>query len=241
MRDPEVVAVLVKIVQRYDILLVQEIRDVSQESFPQLVEEVNSHFDSPMFKFIVSERLGRSTSKEQYGFIYRVDKVEILSTYQYLDADDIFERDPFNIQVRRLDHCYSGPRDLNIVGVHTKPSDAKEEINGLVDVYDHVAEVFGEDVIIAGDFNADCRYVCKSCWDKIKLWTDNRFKWLLGNDIDSTVSSTDCAYDRIVAAGSNLVDNVDKGKVFRFDLAYDLNHDLTEDVSDHYPVEIILK
>ena len=54
-----------------------------------------------------------------------------------------------------------------------------------------------QDVLLAGDFNADCDYVCKSCWNDISLWTDDRFTWLLGNSIDSTVSAnTDCAYDR---------------------------------------------
>ena len=54
-----------------------------------------------------------------------------------------------------------------------------------------------QDALLAGDFNADCDYVCQSCWDDISLWTDDRFTWLLGNDVDSTVSgNTDCAYDR---------------------------------------------
>ena len=54
-----------------------------------------------------------------------------------------------------------------------------------------------QDVIITGDFNADCDYVRPSYWPTIRLRTDKRFLWLTPDSADTTVSSTtDCAYDR---------------------------------------------
>ena len=48
-----------------------------------------------------------------------------------------------------------------------------------------------------GDFNADCAYVTEDQFNDIELWTDSRFKMLISNDADTTVSTnTDCAYDR---------------------------------------------
>ena len=47
-----------------------------------------------------------------------------------------------------------------------------------------------------GDFNADCSYVTSSEWADIDLRNDNRFYWSLGDSVDTTVSSTHCAYDR---------------------------------------------
>ena len=55
-----------------------------------------------------------------------------------------------------------------------------------------------QDVLMMGDFNADCSYVGSNDWSSIGLWTDNRFNWLIDNYADTTVSSTDCAYDRFV-------------------------------------------
>ena len=47
-----------------------------------------------------------------------------------------------------------------------------------------------------GDFNADCSYVSKSEWPFIRLRSDPRFLWLIGDGIDTTTKATHCAYDR---------------------------------------------
>ena len=53
------------------------------------------------YSLTISERLGRSISKEQYAFLHKTSTVEVLSTYQFDDsADDIFEREPFTVFVR---------------------------------------------------------------------------------------------------------------------------------------------
>ena len=56
--------------QRYDILMIQEIRDSAQTALPELVEKVNQA-SVWQYGFVVSPRTGRSSSKEQYGYIYR--------------------------------------------------------------------------------------------------------------------------------------------------------------------------
>jgi len=61
---------LLQIVQRYDILVVQEIRDVDMEAFPSLVDQVNA-VSSDRYEFVQSPRTGRTSSKEQYGYIYK--------------------------------------------------------------------------------------------------------------------------------------------------------------------------
>ena len=56
--------------QRYDLVLVQEIRDTKGTAFETLVGQLNDKADN-LYDFIISKRTGRSVSKEQYGFIYR--------------------------------------------------------------------------------------------------------------------------------------------------------------------------
>lgn len=53
-----------------------------------------------------------------------------------------------------------------------------------------------QDIVLLGDFNTDCSYVSGSDWDKIRLFTDDSFHWLIDNEADTTVSHTHCAYDR---------------------------------------------
>ena len=61
---------LVKIIVQFDILLIQEVQDKTEKSLYSLLAAVN---ERPIeFKLIASPRLGRSDSKEQYAFFYRL-------------------------------------------------------------------------------------------------------------------------------------------------------------------------
>jgi deoxyribonuclease-1-like protein len=54
-----------------------------------------------------------------------------------------------------------------------------------------------QNFIFMGDFNAGCSYVPKKAWQNIRLRTDPKFVWLIGDQEDTTVKkSTSCAYDR---------------------------------------------
>lgn len=54
-----------------------------------------------------------------------------------------------------------------------------------------------QNFIFMGDFNAGCSYVPKKAWKNIRLRTDPKFVWLIGDQEDTTVKkSTSCAYDR---------------------------------------------
>lgn len=104
------------------------------------------------------------------------------------------------------------------IGIHTKPDDAPAEISHLADVYNDAVTKFGvNEAIIMGDFNTGCNYV--SSYKHIQLATDPRFYWAIGNYADSTTKDTDCPYDRIVLAGSKLLDNVVLGSTGVFDFA----------------------
>jgi len=237
MDKPDVVDVLIQIVQRYDILMIQEIRDSAQTALPELVEKVNKA-SSHSYGFVVSPRTGRSSSKEQYGYIFRRDKVAVNGEYQYPDYDDFFEREPYTVNFERLNR--GSQKYFSYIAIHAKPDDAAEEISSLVTVYDEIIPIFGEDALLAGDFNADCSYVCKNCWDNVDLWNDSRFTWLIGHTADTTVSSNDCSYDRLVVAGDDMTENSSRGDVFYFDQYFGLSQKETEEVSDHYPVEFYL-
>ena len=65
----------VQVVQRYDILMIQEIRDSAQTAFPELVDLVN-RASKNSYAFVTSGRTGRSSNKEQYGYIYRFVKFD---------------------------------------------------------------------------------------------------------------------------------------------------------------------
>ena len=241
MSKDEIPEIIAGIIARYDVILIQEIRDSSQTAIYELLDLVNQTADET-YELVLSNRLGRTSSKEQYAYFYRTDTLTLLSNYHYDDGEepdsDTFQREPFIVRFRSK----TGSLDFALIGIHTSPDDAEEEIDSLVDVYDDMLERWNEaDAMIIGDFNADCSYVSDSDQNNIRLWTDSRFDWWIDDSIDTTTSSTDCAYDRIVtSAGLTGYVVANSSAVLRFDQIYELSDSQTQEVSDHYPIEITL-
>ena len=71
MKKPEVVEKLVKILARYDIIFVQELRDRSGLAIKKLLTKLNKYSNSN-YKIVISDRLGLTSSKEQYVFFIRI-------------------------------------------------------------------------------------------------------------------------------------------------------------------------
>jgi endonuclease/exonuclease/phosphatase family metal-dependent hydrolase len=242
MSKPHVVEVLVKILIQYDIVLIQEIRDASDTAIHQLLRDVNNAGAPDVWRIMLSERLGRTTSKEQYAFFYKQRTVGVLNVHQWPDVGDIFEREPYIVHFKALNNAVG---DFAFLGIHVKPDDAVVEIDKLYDVYESVSRMWGlPEMLLGGDFNAGCNYVKAADWPKIRLRTDHRFLWVIGDDANTTVNqNTNCAYDRLVLAGPRLQNNYVAGSaaVHRFDIIQGLNNTHALEVSDHYPVEMKLR
>ncbi|XP_019392415.1 PREDICTED: deoxyribonuclease gamma [Crocodylus porosus] len=245
---PEVVDVIVKVISRCDIMLVMEIKDTQNKTCPFLMEKLNSlsNGTEKEFKYVISERLGRKTYKEQYAFIYRPKLVSVKQTYQYPDRqpgdEDAFSREPF---VVRFQSPRSAVSDFVIIPQHTTPETAVREIDELYDVYLDVKQQWkSKNFIFMGDFNAGCGYVAKKHWKDIRLKTQSEFVWLIGDTNDTTVKgSTRCPYDRIVIAGKQLIKAVvpSSTHIFDFQNAFNLTEEQALAVSDHFPIEFELK
>ena len=237
-----VVDSLVEVIRRYDVVLVQEIRDASGKSIVQLADAVKSKMYP--IDYVLSERLGDSSNKEQYAVFYRTDELEVIKWFVADDPTDVFERPPIVVQFKgsgAYKDCFN--LQFSLVGIHVKPSDAVSELAGLSAVYDHVAASLGNaNALILGDMSADCSYLSNTEEGQVALFTEPRYDLLISDYCDTTLSSSNCAYDRIVAAGDELKAAVVPGTagVYRFDKDLGLDADAAEDVSNHYPVEVEL-
>lgn len=196
--------------------------------------------DAPdTYHFVVSEPLGRKSYKEQYLYVFRPDRVSVLDSYQYDDGcepcgNDTFSREP---AIVRFSSPFTKVRDFAIVPLHAAPTEAVAEIDALYDVYLDVRKKWGlEDIMLMGDFNAGCSYVTPSQWSSIRLRTNPTFQWLISDTADTTVTSTHCAYDRVVVAGSLLQSAVvlDSAAPFDFQAAYELTDQLVSVPSSHF-------
>ncbi|XP_033624640.1 deoxyribonuclease-1-like [Asterias rubens] len=237
----EIVEVLVKTLRRYDMVLIQEIRDSSQTAIGRLLDAVNSGL-SDKYEMVVSKRLGRTNSKEQYAYFYKSSKLTLITSYVYNDErGDVFEREPF---IAYFESPTTAVDRFAMIGIHTKPQQSPEEISRLVEVYDDFVNRYTQkNVIIGGDLNAGCSYVNRGEFQDLLLRTDTRFNWITPDDLDTTVAISSCPYDRLVIAGDELNENIVPGRtgVFHFDEKYGLSHVEAKRVSDHYPVEMVIQ
>ncbi|XP_036683096.1 deoxyribonuclease-1 isoform X2 [Balaenoptera musculus] len=189
---------IVQILSRYDIALVQEVRDNHLMAVGRLLDKLNQD-DPNTYHYVVSEPLGRNSYKERYLFLFRPDQVSVLDSYQYDDGcepcgNDSFSREP---AVVKFSSPFTQIKEFAIVPLHAAPSDAVAEIDSLYDVYLDVWQKWDlENIMLMGDFNAGCSYVTPSQWSSIRLHKSPHFQWLIPDTADTTVTSTHCAYDR---------------------------------------------
>ncbi|XP_061605229.1 deoxyribonuclease-1 isoform X2 [Phyllopteryx taeniolatus] len=233
--------IISKIVHRYDILLIQEVRDNDLSATEKLMQHVNKGSPQFRYKHIVSEPLGRSSYKERYLFLYREATASVGKNYTYDDGcepcgSDTFIREPFVVMFSSDDAVV---RNFVLIPQHASPDFASQEVDELWVSDTHI--LAPQDIVLLGDFNTDCTYVTGSDWMKIRLFTDKSFHWLIPNEADTTVSHTHCAYDRIV-----VTDDMMKGvahhsaEVYDFMVDLNLSFSMALAVSDHFPVEVKL-
>jgi len=174
--DSELMQTYSSIINDYDIIFVQEIRDKSDTAFPKLCSMLQN------YSCLSSSRAGRSDIKEQYGIIYK-NEINVTNFYDYNpDSSGRWERPPI-----RTDFDINGYR-LIIYNIHTKPEDVQKELDYLESV-----AINSGNVIVLGDLNADCSYYNNAKETEFDSWN-----WVISDDEDTTSSPTNCAYDRII-------------------------------------------
>jgi endonuclease/exonuclease/phosphatase family metal-dependent hydrolase len=234
MGKPEVVAELVTIFERYDLVAVQEIKDIDEQVPYQFLDALNNN-SSIDWQMILSMRTGLQeddeNSQEQYAYYYRSDVFIALDNGSiYNDSNnDSFQREPFVSQFELLDlDGNSTGLDFTLINIHTKPTAAVAEMEALQDVLNWSAQMFDEsDQIILGDFNGDCTYASYQELISLSISTANH-TWIIPDDADTTVGDSRCAYDRVVATS-----DLDERLTGYWGVDMDIS---SGNVSDHRPV-----
>ncbi|KAG2393511.1 hypothetical protein C9374_007042 [Naegleria lovaniensis] len=242
MSKQHVVNILLKILSECHITFIMEIRDSTGTAIVDLLNQLNRFTNhTRSYQLQVSERLGRTSSKEQYAFIYDSKMAQITSTYQFPVHFDFFERPPFSVIISStLSH-----QQLFITGIHTSPKLAVQEIDHLFDVYQfylsqhNTSKLVQTNWLVTGDFNAGCSYVTPSDWQHIRLRTDKSFDWLITDNMDTMVK-TNCPYDRFVMPKARVL-NITSYEVFYYSHEWKLDQSLAIEVSDHFPIRLLVK
>ncbi|XP_030588480.1 deoxyribonuclease-1-like isoform X2 [Archocentrus centrarchus] len=226
---------------RCDISLLQHVVDPDGQAIQKLLSVLN-RYEEYNYQAVSSDGLGNSPSDlQKYVFIYRTDTVNMTGQHQYKSKES-FIREPFVVRFQSQNTTIG---DFILVPLHSEPSRAVLEINKLYDVFVEVSKKWNNmNVMFLGDFHASCAYVTQQDRKKIRLYTNSDFNWLIQDREDTTVTDlTSCAYDRIIVYGEPFLRAIKPftAKVFKVDAEFKISRSQVVELSDHYPVEVVLK
>lgn len=229
------------VLTRCDISLLQHVVDPDGQAIEKLLSMLN-RYEEYDYKAVASESLGNSPDDMQkYVFIYRMQTVNVTGQYQYRSKQS-FVREPFVVGFQSKNASID---KFILVPLHSEPSKAIQEINKLYDVFVEVSKKWNNtNVMFLGDFHASCAYVKRSDRKNIRLFMKSEFSWLIRNREDTTVTdATSCAYDRIVVHGEPFLRAIKpfSAKVFDLGAEFKMSRSQVVQLSDHYPVEVVLK
>lgn len=189
----------------FDIFIVQEIRDASGVAIETLAEKFPNH------DYIISERAGQSSSKEQYAVFYN-KRATLIKSYDYtIEYQQDMQRPPLEVTFTSNNWTFT------LYTIHTQPDNVPDELSVLETIIGKPLN----DTIVLGDLNADGSYYDE---ENIVHFTD--WLWVVTNNIDTTVALGDNTYDRIIINNATENNFISVGVI----------DDVTKKQSDHYPV-----
>lgn len=148
-RDNEELNYIADVLQSYDIIAIQELRD--EEVLKRTVAILKER--DKEYEYEISEKVGRGV-KERYAFLYRKDKVEVIKEGKfYQEENDEFIREPYYATFK------AGNFDFTLITVHilygSSKAERRPEIIELATVYQKIQDEdpTEQDIILLGDFN----------------------------------------------------------------------------------------
>ncbi len=156
MAKPQVVDVLARVVRNFDIVAIQEVRAKSDDIVPAFVRVVNA--DGSRYNHVIGPREGRTSSKEQYAFIYDTNRIEVdrSSVGVVPDPQGGLHRPPLHARFRTRIVPVEMAFTFWLVDIHTDPDEVPQELDALTGVFQamQTARPDEDDVILLGDLNA---------------------------------------------------------------------------------------
>jgi len=229
LKKKPVMDVLADVVRRFDVVAVQELRAKDQSVIPRFVELINS--DGSRYDYVVGPRLGRSSSKEQYVYLFDTSRIQIArrGVYTIIDRQDLLHREPLVARFRVRGPPPEEAFTFTLVDIHTDPDETRTELDALDDVVRTVRRNGGneDDVILLGDLNVDEQHLGE-------LGQMPNMKWVIEGEPTNTLGTK--SYDNILFDNISTLEYTGRHGVLDLMSEYDLTMDEAIEISDHLPV-----
>ena len=165
--NPNVMAVLGKVVSQFDVVAIQEVRGGDSAPIEALINLLRS--SGLQYAATVSQPIGRTSQTESYAYVWDESRVRFVpqSAYVVQDPSDRMHREPMvaSFEARVGNPDGRRPFRFTMINAHTDPDEVVRsavgnEMDVLDDVYVRVRqydyEATGEeDCILLGDLNVD--------------------------------------------------------------------------------------
>jgi endonuclease/exonuclease/phosphatase family metal-dependent hydrolase len=220
-RDDSELQKIAAIINRYDFVAIQEVRDTIVLSRLKAL--------LPGWDYIVSDAVG-NTVTERYAYFYRTDLVSPLGTpYIYNDPNNEFIREPY------VAHFRSGEFDFTVITIHIiygdTVADRRAEVSLLDEVIANVDTANGaeQDVMLMGDFNLP---------PDDSAWGITNYANLVPATTMTTITDTS-SYDNFWIDILDTTECDDSILVYRFDDGFIDDDTASLEVSDHRPISTV--
>ena len=218
------------IINNFDLVALEEV--MSEDGLIELTSNLNNISDKNWNYHISDKKVGRSSYKEYYGFVYN-DNVEFLESEGfYPDTNDVYERDPYAASFKIYNF------DFTFVVLHSIYGDSKTErqmeASYLDDVYAYYQNKNKNenDIFIGGDFNLSA--------------IDQAFDLINVDEIDfalKPVRETTIGLYNLASAYDNIWYSKYTTEILETEVYDFTNNDyetIRKSVSDHLPVYMLL-
>lgn len=229
LNKPQVMDVLAKVVRRFDVVAIQEVRAKDDQIVPRFVQLINA--EGAAYDFVIGPRLGRTNSKEQYAIIYNTARIALTpgSVYTVADPADYFHREPLVANFRFKGLPVGQGFSFSLVDIHTDPDEAGRECDALADAFVGVQRNGSgeDDVIVLGDLNADEYHLGRLGQ------LPNIAHAITGQPTNTRGTHM---YDNLVFDGLATSEYTGRAGVLNLIREYGLSMEQALEVSDHFPV-----
>ena len=225
---PDAMQVLGQVIRQFDVVAIQEIRATDQTVMDQFLQWINT--DGAAYSYVIGPRLGRTSSKEQYAFLYNTATIEVQPNSVYTAADpyDLLHREPLVASFRVRGNTASQPFSFTLINIHTDPDETDQELDALDDVYLSVRQAGTEDdVILLGDLNVDERHLGQMGQIPGITYT------IAGQPTNTRGTKT---YDNLLFHGPSTTEYTGSSGVLNLMSVYNLTMEQVLQISDHLPV-----
>ncbi|WP_148075140.1 endonuclease/exonuclease/phosphatase family protein [Bythopirellula goksoeyrii] len=227
MKKKEVMEVLATVARSFDVLAIQEIRtqdDHFMDQFMQLINAQGAHYT-----YVIGPRLGRSSSTEQYAFIFNPERIEVRpgSVATMVDTQDLLHREPLIAHFRVRGVPPSAAYSFWLVNIHTDPDEVSTELDVLAEVFQVVQQHGEDDVILLGDLNAS-----ETQLRSLGQLPGIRYA-ISGVPTNTRGNKT---YDNLIFDSRTTTEYTGQSGVWNLITSFGLTQEQALQVSDHFPV-----